>query len=217
MLKCIPHIPLKFSLKSILVCASSHVHSVLISCVWRSKLKMEHQFLPALWTLIGLVFRPTCDLPVDLLEGLVVRVARPDAVHHGQGEPAVARGLGLRRGHILDHALDGLDRGSAHLGGHFRAGGNTAWTGWGWLGRLNNWNWGGKVWKPAHTVLLFKTLPQLSKSNLGWFFPSSWFKSQHCHEIKRNQLSNSCRLAGFLCSNSMLWFKPTARKKLTRG
>ena len=45
---------------------------------------------------------------------LVVRVPGPDAVHHGQGQPPVSDVIGLRRLHVFDEPLDGVDTRATH-------------------------------------------------------------------------------------------------------
>ena len=45
---------------------------------------------------------------------LVVRVPGPDTVHHGQGQPPVSDVIGLRRLHVFDEPLDGVDTRATH-------------------------------------------------------------------------------------------------------
>ena len=45
---------------------------------------------------------------------LVVRVPGPDAVHQGQGQPPVSDVIGLRRLHVFDEPLDGVDTRATH-------------------------------------------------------------------------------------------------------
>ena len=95
---------------------------------------------------------------------LVVRVPRPDAVHHGQRQSSVAHVVGLGRLHVLDKPLYGVNAGTTHTR-HFFASDATClrftqifffvfWIGFArssFFERDRNWNDGDREWESVFT------------------------------------------------------------------